>query len=87
MPTLIYSREDKKGLQNNQIKKVLQNNLDNKIRLDSKTSSDKKYSNLIGKYNKYRENKCTMINQDNKDCINYNWDYQDKLNQQCIRVL
>lgn len=78
MPTLIYSREDKKGLQNNQIKKVLQSNLDNKIRLDNKTSSDKKFPNLIGKYNKYRENKCTMINLDKKDWINL--DYQDKIN-------
>ncbi len=78
MSTLFFSMEDKKRLQSV---------LDKKIRLDNKTSKDKKFPNLIGKYNKYRESKYTMINLDKKDCINYNWDYQDKLNQQCIRVL
>jgi len=78
MSTLFFVWEDRK---------VLQSNLDKKIRLDNKTTSNKKYSNLIDKCNKYRENKYTMINLDKKDCINYNWDYQDKLNQQCIRVL
>ena len=87
MPTLFFLREGKKGLQSKQIKKVLQSNQDNKIRLDNKTTNNKKYSNLIDKCNKYRVSKYTMINLDKKDCINYNWYYQDKLNQQCIRVL
>ena len=74
--TQVFSVENKKGLQSNP---------DKKIRLDKKTSIDKKFPNLIGKYNKDRlSGKSKLYNDrnlDRKDWINL--DYQDKLNNHC----
>ena len=70
-------------------KKILQNILDNKIRLNSKVFQDTKYSNLkksnCNKYNKTREILETTYNVKSKDKIDWiNLDYQNKLNQHGI---
>ncbi len=71
MSTLFFAWEDRK---------VLQSNLDKKIRLDKKTLSDKKFPNLIDKCNKERLYNVINLNKTNLD-------YLDKLNQHCLRVL
>jgi hypothetical protein len=87
MSTLFFSWGDRKGLQSNQIRKGLESNLNNKIRLNSKMLKDKKFSNLkCNKYNKNTKNIVeTTYHVKNKDKIDWiNLEYQNKLNRHCI---
>lgn len=63
-------------------KKVLQRDLDKKIRLDYKTKSNKNFPNLMDKCNKYRENNYRIKSIAKTDwtkiiCTNLEW--QDRL--------
>jgi hypothetical protein len=60
-------------------KKVLQRDLDKKIRLSCKTTSNKSVSSLVDKYNKYSEVEYTTISLVKKDWTNVDKNNLDKL--------